>query len=184
MCCPALRCAARCAFAGACVRSDESLVLSCPPIFWKRLCHIDTAFGTDFGEVDQPAVQLLASLATAVPDDFDAFGMGTVVAIGRIFDIAAGVTDTGLLDTGHLADQILHAPETSAGKYCTFAHLDILHLVEIVAISFSHHVGFGYEPQGCGIDAVAQASRFGAVFEYVSEVTTALSTKHFVSHHS
>ena len=82
-----------------------------------------------------------------IENDLDALGMGAVVAVSRVLHVAAGIADAGVFDAGHLADQILHAPETSAGQNCTFTHLDILHLVKIITIAFIHHVGFGDEPQ-------------------------------------
>ncbi len=49
-------------------------------------------------------------------DDLDPLGMGAMVAIGRVGDITAGVPDTRGNDAGHFSDQILHTPETAAGK--------------------------------------------------------------------
>jgi hypothetical protein len=55
-----------------------------------------------------------------IEHDFDRFCMCAVVAVGRIRNIAAAVADTRGQDTAHLADQILHAPETASRKYRAF----------------------------------------------------------------
>src|SRR6185437_13848366 len=52
--------------------------------------------------------------------DLDRFGMGAVVAIGRVRHIAAGVADPRGDHAGITADQILHAPETAAGENRAF----------------------------------------------------------------
>ncbi|OIQ69108.1 hypothetical protein GALL_492910 [mine drainage metagenome] len=55
-------------------------------------------------------------------DDLDRLGMGAVVAIGRVCDVAACVADAGGDHARQLADQILHTPETAARQNCPFAH--------------------------------------------------------------
>src|SRR3954447_9438035 len=49
-----------------------------------------------------------------VEDDLDSFGMRAVVAIGRVGDVAAGVSDARRDDAGTLAQQVLHPPEAAA----------------------------------------------------------------------
>src|SRR5262245_58067017 len=60
-----------------------------------------------------------------IEGDLDAFGMGAVVAIGRIRNVAAGIAHTALHDAGHLAGQILHAPEAAASEDCAFSRRHI-----------------------------------------------------------
>jgi len=48
-----------------------------------------------------------------VEKDLDPLGMGAVIAIGRVGHVAAGIADPGRPDTGHLAYQVLHAPEAA-----------------------------------------------------------------------
>src|SRR4051794_40159035 len=49
-----------------------------------------------------------------VEDDLDSFGMRAVVAIGRVGNVAAGVSDARRDDAGTLAQQVLHPPEAAA----------------------------------------------------------------------
>ncbi len=55
-----------------------------------------------------------------IKDDLDRFGMGPVIAIGRISHIAARVTDPRRHDAVVTANEGLHAPEAAASKNCTF----------------------------------------------------------------
>src|SRR5450830_85631 len=48
--------------------------------------------------------------------DLDRLGMAAVVTVGCIIDIAAAVADAGGQHSRHLADQVLHAPEATAGQ--------------------------------------------------------------------
>src|SRR5687768_1459294 len=48
--------------------------------------------------------------------DLDGLGMSSVVAIGRVRHIAAGISDACVDDAGQLADQVLHAPEATTGE--------------------------------------------------------------------
>ncbi|MNL71365.1 hypothetical protein D3C87_1965050 [compost metagenome] len=48
--------------------------------------------------------------------DFDRFGVGAMVAIGGVVHIAAGVAHPRGQYAGLAPDQILHAPETTAGQ--------------------------------------------------------------------
>src|SRR5690606_26801278 len=108
--------------------------------------------------------------------DFDPLGMGTMIAIGSVRHIAAGIAHAGRNDAGQLPDQILHAPETSSGQYCTFRHSALLYLVQILAIPFGFHAVFGNETQRGRIDAIAQPTRFGrAIGKYMSQITVAMS---------
>jgi hypothetical protein len=67
---------------------------------------------------DRPEVRL-----GRIIDDLDPFGVIAVVAISRVLHLAAGIADAGADDAGLLADQVLHSPETAAGKDCTlFSH--------------------------------------------------------------
>ena len=74
-------------------------------------------------DLEEELDQLPVTDPGGVEDDLDALGMAAVIAIGRILHIAAGVADTGLLDAGELADQVLHAPEAAACEYSTFRHV-------------------------------------------------------------
>jgi hypothetical protein len=55
-----------------------------------------------------------------IEHDLDRLGMRAVVAVGGVGNVAAGIADAGRDDAGLLADQVLHAPETStAGEEVT-----------------------------------------------------------------
>jgi hypothetical protein len=56
-----------------------------------------------------------------VEDDLDPLGMGAVVAVGRVGDVAAGIAHAGRDDAGLVADQLLHPPETAARQNGAFA---------------------------------------------------------------
>ena len=51
-----------------------------------------------------------------VVNDFNGLGMGAVVTVGRVGDVAAGVTDPGCDHTRLFADQVLHSPEATASQ--------------------------------------------------------------------
>ena len=55
-----------------------------------------------------------------IKKDLDALGMGAVVSIGRIFDIAARIADPRTLDTIQFTDEILHPPKTAASQDSAF----------------------------------------------------------------
>src|SRR5579871_3010217 len=67
-------------------------------------------------ELEQPAVAGLRR----IEDDLDRLGVVAVVAVGRIENLAAGIADPGRNHAWEAADQILHPPETAAGKYRAF----------------------------------------------------------------
>src|SRR5918995_1710556 len=52
--------------------------------------------------------------------DLDGLSVRSMVAVGRVRHIAARVTNTCADYAGQLADQVLHAPEATAGKHGTF----------------------------------------------------------------
>jgi hypothetical protein len=56
-----------------------------------------------------------------IKDDLDPLGMGAVIAIGGIGDIAAGIAHPRRQDAGLVPDQFLHAPETAARQNGAFA---------------------------------------------------------------
>src|ERR1700677_1560816 len=55
---------------------------------------------------------------TRIEGDLDRLGMGPVVAVGGVRHVAPGVPDPGREHARALADEVLHAPETSTGQYC------------------------------------------------------------------
>ena len=57
---------------GASIRSEESLTLSLPPIFWKMLTGEAVSFWRDFRHVDLSAVMQIDAIKEAQPADFDA----------------------------------------------------------------------------------------------------------------
>ena len=61
----------------------------------------------------------IADLVTLKPN-FNALGVGAMIAIGGVFDIAARVAHTCTQDPRQFADQILHAPKTAARQHCAF----------------------------------------------------------------
>src|SRR6185437_9890086 len=54
--------------------------------------------------------------ARRIEGDLDRFGVGAVVAVRGIGNVAAGIADARRNHAGLLADQVLHAPEAAAGK--------------------------------------------------------------------
>jgi hypothetical protein len=63
--------------------------------------------------------------------------------------------------------------------------IDILHLVEIVAVAFSLHVVAMDEPQGRGVDAVAQTRPGrGAVGKDVAQMAVAMGGAHLRPDHA
>ena len=70
--------------------------------------------GAGIVDLEEELQQLAVAHLRGIEDHLDAFGMGAVVAVGGVRHVAAGVADPRRLDPGHLADQVLHAPETSA----------------------------------------------------------------------
>ena len=58
-----------------------------------------------------------------VEDNLDPLGMRAVITIRGVRNIAARVTHTGRDDAGPLADQILHAPETSSCENSALMHV-------------------------------------------------------------
>ena len=58
-----------------------------------------------------------------IEDDLDRFGMSSMVAVGGVAHIAAGIADAGRNDALIAANEVLHAPETAAGQHrAFFAH--------------------------------------------------------------
>jgi hypothetical protein len=68
-------------------------------------------------ELQQPAV----TQHRRVEQDLDRLGVRAVIAVGRVRHVAAAVTDAGRDHARNAADQLLHAPETTAGEHCAFA---------------------------------------------------------------
>ena len=58
-----------------------------------------------------------------VEDDLDPLGVRAVIAVRGVGNIAAGVTNTCRDDARLLANEILHAPETSARENCALMHV-------------------------------------------------------------
>src|SRR5262249_20979238 len=94
-------------------------VVDCRPVGAADVVALPVPCGriVDLEEVfqDPPVTDLLG-----IKGDLDALGMGAVVAVGRIRNVAARIAHTGLHDAGYLADQILHAPEAAASEDCAF----------------------------------------------------------------
>ena len=59
-------------------------------------------------------------MACSGRNDLDRLGMRSVISVGRVLHVAAGIADAGGDDAGLLADQVLHAPETASGEDCAF----------------------------------------------------------------
>lgn len=51
-----------------------------------------------------------------IENNFNSFGVGSVVAIGGVDDVAAGVADAGGNHAGLATNEVLHTPETAAGQ--------------------------------------------------------------------
>src|SRR5690606_25436311 len=51
-----------------------------------------------------------------IEHDLHRLGVAAVVAVGGVGHVAAAVAHAGRDDTGHLAQQFLHAPEAAAGE--------------------------------------------------------------------
>src|SRR6185312_5515443 len=68
-------------------------------------------------DLEEELEQLPVAQEPRVEDDLDRFGVGAVVAISGVPDVAAAVADPGRDDAGHFADQILHAPKAASGKH-------------------------------------------------------------------
>src|SRR6185295_4345336 len=52
--------------------------------------------------------------------NLDSLSVRSMVAIGGVRHIAAGVSDTCVDDAGQLPNQVLHAPEATAGEHSAF----------------------------------------------------------------
>jgi hypothetical protein len=53
-----------------------------------------------------------------IKDHFERLSVGSMIAIGRIGDIAACISDTSRNHPGIAAQKILHAPKTASRKNC------------------------------------------------------------------
>src|SRR5207342_2359608 len=67
-------------------------------------------------DLEEEFQQVAIADARGIEHDLDCLGMGAVVAVGGIAHFAAAVTHARTDDTVHAAQQILHAPEASAGE--------------------------------------------------------------------
>src|SRR5690606_18089404 len=66
-----------------------------------------------------------------VEDDLDRLGMGAMVTVGRVLDVAAAIADARRDHARKAADEILHAPEASTRQDGTFfAHWKSSRLAE------------------------------------------------------
>jgi hypothetical protein len=72
-------------------------------------------------DLEEEFEQVAIGVFGGVKDDLDRLGVRAVVAVGRVLHVAAGIADAGGDDAGFLADQVLHAPETPAGKDCALS---------------------------------------------------------------
>src|SRR5260370_32537035 len=63
-------------------------------------------------KLEEPSITDL----TRIKNDFDSFGVGSVIPICRIGNVAARIADPRGNHTRVTTQQILHSPETAAGK--------------------------------------------------------------------
>ena len=71
--------------------------------------------------------QLAIAQLLRVKDDLDRLGVGSMIAIGGIGNITAGVSNTRRDDTRVAAQQVLHAPKAATGQDCGFVDDDIFY---------------------------------------------------------
>src|SRR5829696_7767030 len=67
-------------------------------------------------DLEEELEQLTVGGHLGVEDDLDRLGVGAVVAVGGVGDVAAGVAHPGREDPWALSDQVLHSPETPSGQ--------------------------------------------------------------------
>ena len=67
-------------------------------------------------DLEEELEQVAVGDLLGVEDDLDGLGVGAVVAVGRVGDVAAGVADPGRDHPGPLADEVLHPPEAASGQ--------------------------------------------------------------------
>src|SRR5690348_3501703 len=75
-------------------------------------------------DLEEKFQQLAIAGELRIEDDLDGLGVRAMVAIGGIRNVPAGVTDARGDHARQLADQVLHAPETAAGKDGAFGTHD------------------------------------------------------------
>ena len=67
-------------------------------------------------DLEEELEEVAEAHLVGIEDDLDGLGVGAVLAVGGVGDVAARVADPGRDDAGHLADEVLHAPEAAAGE--------------------------------------------------------------------
>lgn len=67
-------------------------------------------------DLEKELQQLAIADGLRIEGDLNGFGVIAVVAIGRVWHLAAGVAHPGRDHAGIAAQQILHTPEAAAGK--------------------------------------------------------------------
>src|SRR3984957_3096305 len=65
--------------------------------------------------------QLAVADSLGIKDDFNRFGVRSMISVGRIGHIAARIPDSGGQDAVVAAQQILNAPKTAAGENRSFS---------------------------------------------------------------
>jgi tRNA(Arg) A34 adenosine deaminase TadA len=71
-------------------------------------------------DLEEELQKLSVGDSGGIEDDLDRFGMGAVIALGRVGHIAARVANPRRHDAIITAHKVLHAPEAAAGKNGTF----------------------------------------------------------------
>lgn len=94
---------------GAAIRSEESITLAMPPLFWKRLSGEKVTWEGDYANVDVSVVYLLDTLAHASAEDFDGEDA-----------IYSSLTLSTTLSTG----RVVEMGDNGADKQLSFAHRD------------------------------------------------------------
>ena len=51
-----------------------------------------------------------------IEDDFHGFGVGSVIAVGRVGDVTSGVSDASRENARPMPDQFLCSPEAASGE--------------------------------------------------------------------
>src|SRR6202022_3279664 len=77
-------------------------------------------------DLEEELQQVPVGHLVRVEDDLDGLGVAAVVPVGRVRHVAAAVPDPSGDHAGQLADEVLHAPETTAGQDRLLGGHDVL----------------------------------------------------------
>ena len=93
-----------------------------------------------------------------VKDDLDPFSVGAVIAVGGVGHVAASVSHAGGNTPGVCGSDPASPRNIRLPVLRVRCSCHVLHLVDVIAVSFGRHVVTVDKPQGGRVDAIAQAT--------------------------